>query len=345
MIDKRPYDWSRRKFISRLTLTGTAALVGLRAGPAKASPSLETTRIRLSLVPPACWAPQYVAEPLLRKEGFTDVQYIRTKGGKGLDEDVRSGKVDITTGFSGRQVKGVRPGDPTIFLSGLHPGCYSLIGGDRVRSVRDLKGKTVRVAMSPGSGPHVFFSTIVAYVGLDPKKDINYLWIPKAESMRLFAEGKIDAFMSFAPEPQELRARNIGHVLVDTNVDRPWSQYFCCLLVGNREFVEKHPEATKRALRAILLANDICASDPELAATTLIEKKVRKASEYEYIVQAMKEIPYDKWREYNPEDTIRYYALRLRELGMIEWSPQEIIDKNTDWSFIEGLRGELGLTW
>lgn len=345
MIDKQTDHWSRRRVLSGLTLTGSAALLGLGPGPAVAEPPPETTRLRLTLLSPACWAPQYMAEPLLREEGFTDVQYVRVKGGKELDEFVRSGKVDITTGFSGRQVKGVTPGDSTVFLSGLHAGCYSLIAGDRIRSVGDLKGKTVRVAQTPGSGPHVFFSTIVAYVGLDPRKDINYLWIPKAESMRLFAEGKIDAFMSFAPEPQELRARKIGHVLVDTNVDRPWSQYFCCLVVGNREFVERHPVATKRALRALLLANDICAREPELTAATLIEKGVRKASEYEYIVQAMKEIPYDKWREYDPEDTIRFYALRLRELGMIESSPQEIIARNTDWRFLKEMKDELKLTW
>ena len=345
MSDKQSDHCSRRRFLSGLTLTGSAALLGLRPGPAAAEPPPETTRLRLSLHKPACWAPQYVAEPLLREEGFTDVQYVRTKGGKGLDEAVRSGKVDITPGFSGRQVRGVTPGDPTVFLSGLHAGCYSLIASDRIRSIRDLKGKAVWVGDNPAAGPHVFFSTIVAYVGLDPSKDINFLWIPKAESQRLFAEGKIDAFMSFAPEPQELRARKIGHVLVDTNVDRPWSQYFCCLVVGNREFVRRHPVATKRALRALLLANDICAREPELAAATLIEKKVRKASEYEYIVQAMKEIPYDKWREYDPEDTIRFYALRLRELGMMKSSPQEIIARNTDWRFLKEMKDELKLTW
>ncbi len=29
----------------------------------------------------------------------------------------------------------------------------------------------------------------------------------------------------------------------------------------------------------------------------------------------MKEIPYDRWREYDPEDTVRFYALRLHEAG------------------------------
>ncbi len=37
----------------------------------------------------------------------------------------------------------------------------------------------------------------------------------------------------------------------------------------------------------------------------------------------MKEIPYDKWREYDPEDAMRFYALRLHEVGMIKSSPQK----------------------
>jgi NitT/TauT family transport system substrate-binding protein len=116
-------------------------------------------------------------------------------------------------------------------------------------------------------------------------------------------------------------------------------------VVGNREFIRRNPVATKRALRALLKANDICAREPELAARTLVERKVRKASEYNYIVQAMKEIPYGKWREYNPEDTIRFYTLRLREVGMIKSSPQEIIAKNTDWRFLRELKKELNLKW
>jgi NitT/TauT family transport system substrate-binding protein len=40
-------------------------------------------------------------------------------------------------------------------------------------------------------------------------------------------------------------------------------------------------------------------------------------------LQAMREIPYDKWREYDPEDTVRFYALRLHEVGMIKTQPAE----------------------
>ena len=116
-----------------------------------------------------------------------------------------------------------------------------------------------------------------------------------------------------------------------------------CLIVGNRDFIANNPVATKRALRAILRANDICSREPERAAAALIEKGARKPAEYEFVVQGLREIPYDKWRDYDPEETVRYYALRLRELGMIESTPQEIIARNTDWRFLQELKDELNI--
>ena len=62
---------------------------------------------------------------------------------------------------------------------------------------------------------------------------------------------------------------------------------------------------------------------------------------YDYALQTLSEIPYDKWREYDAEDTIRFYALRLHELGMIKSSPQKIIAEGTDWRFLNELKREL----
>jgi NitT/TauT family transport system substrate-binding protein len=111
-----------------------------------------------------------------------------------------------------------------------------------------------------------FYTSAVSYVDLDPRKDIDWVTQPTAESMRLFIEGGIDAVIGFPPEPQELRARKIGHVLVNTAVDRPWSQYFCCVLVANHPFIREHPVAAKRAVRAVLKATDLCALEPERGA-------------------------------------------------------------------------------
>ena len=122
-------------------------------------------------------------------------------------------------------------------------------------------------------------------------------------------------------------------------MDRPWSQYFCCMVAAHREFVQRYPVATKGALRAILKATNVCAREPERVARFLVDKGYTK--NYEYALQAMLEIPYDTWRAYDPEDTVRFFALRLREAGMIRSTPQKIIATGTDWRFLNELKKEL----
>ena len=174
--------------------------------------------------------------------------------------------------------------------------------------------------------------------GARPRKAFQLVVDPKVKPLDLFVEGKIDAFLGFPPEPQELRARRVGHVIVDSTVDRPWSQYFCCMLGGNREYVQRHPVATKRVLRAILKATDLCAHEPARVARTLSVGGL--AGQDDYPRQALSEMPYYKWRDYDAEDTIRFYALRLHEIGMIKSSPQKIIADGTDWRFLK-LKREL----
>jgi NitT/TauT family transport system substrate-binding protein len=144
--------------------------------------------------------------------------------------------------------------------------------------------------------------------------------------------------MGFAPEPQELRAKKIGRSLIDFGKDQPWLQYFCCMAAANREFARKHPVATKRALRAMLKATDICVSQPERAARLMVDRGV--ADKYEYVLQSVKEIGF-RWRENDSEDTVRFWALRLREAGIIKSSPNRIIAQGTDWRFFTELKREL----
>ena len=57
--------------------------------------------------------------------------------------------------------------------------------------------------------------------------------------------------------------------------------------------------------------------------------------------RTISDVPYASWREYDPEDTLRFYALRLHEVGMIKSSPKEIITEGTDWRFLDELKREL----
>jgi NitT/TauT family transport system substrate-binding protein len=229
-------------------------------------------------------------------------------------------------------------GEPITLIAGVHVGCFELFAHEGIRSIRDLKGKKVG-SQAWGLAPHAFVTSMAAYVGLNPTKDIEWVLSPSVDPKELFAQRKVDAFLGLPPEPQELRARKIGSVIVNSSIDRPWSQHYCCMLTGNRDFVHKNPVATKRVPRAILKATDFCVSDPAAVARQIVDRGF--TPRYDYALQTLQEVPYNKWRDYDPEDTLRFYALRLREAGMIKVTPNKLIADATDWRFLNELKREL----
>jgi len=177
-----------------------AALAG-RSRTADAEPPPETTRLTLLQTASLCQAPQYVAEDLLRGEGFTDVRYIKKDGQRAIADALASGEANINMHFSGPLILRLDAGAPITILAGVHPGCYELFATERVRTVSDLKGKTVGIRGLEGP-EHVFLASMLAYVGLDPRKDVTWVTHSTDTSIALLAEGKIDAFMGFPPDPR-----------------------------------------------------------------------------------------------------------------------------------------------
>jgi len=323
--------------LGTLAATAAASLIGppyLRAQDGQ----LETTNIRIGKIAGICIAPQYVADELLRAEGFTDVRYVATEPGTPSALALAHGEIDFTMNFSPPLIVAIDAGDPITIVGGEHAGCFELFAREGIRSISDLKGKTVGV-QALRSSQYLFLSGMASYVGLDPAKDIRWVTSLSPKPMELFAEGKIDAFLGLPPEPQELHARNTGHVIFNSATERPWSQYFCCMLAGNRDYVRKYPVATKRVLRAVIKATDLCVSEPERVARRLVDGGF--TPRYDYALQTLKEIQYAKWREYDAEDTVRFYSLRLRESGLIRATPNKILADGTDWRFFNELKREL----
>jgi NitT/TauT family transport system substrate-binding protein len=328
---------SRRRFLTDAAVAGAAGFVGFDTwGKALAAePPPETTSVRLPRMPIICFAPLYVCEELLRNEGFTDIRFVDISVPELLDSSaLSSGRVDFAAALTLGHLIGFDSGAPITLLSGVHVGCYELFAHGDIRTITDLKGKKVG---SLGANPLV--SMISAWVGLDPKKDLTLVDDPAAKPLELFVEGKLDAYLAFPPEPQQLHARKVGHVILRTAVDRPWSQYFCCTLAGNKEYVAQHPAATKRVIRAILKAADLCASQPEQSARLIVDRGF--VAGYDYALQTLDENPYGQWREYDAEDSVRFYALRLHELGMIKRDPKRILAEGTDFHFFDELKREL----
>lgn len=327
--------WRRRSVMGSVAAFALAAACPRRSGAAEPPP--ETRRIRIQDSPIACYAPLYVAEALLKAEGFAEVEYVKVPTATGPGPALAEGRVDLIQDDATAYLRQIEGSSPVVVLAGIHSGCWELFAQKSVRSLVDLKGRSI--AAQENSSRKVFVSAMIASVGLDPRKDVQWINHEVSESLRLFEQGKVDAFMGFVPEPQELRARKVGKVLINTEIDRPWSQYFCCLLAGHRDFVRHNPVATKRALRAMLKAADLCVSQPEAAARLMAAKGVSPS--YDYLLQAVKDIGYRKWRLYEPEDTMRFWGLRLRELGFIKGDPNKLVSQGANWQFINELRREL----
>jgi NitT/TauT family transport system substrate-binding protein len=328
---------TRRRFLAALSMAGAAGAMGARSSFA-AEPPPEVTAIRISKVTSICIAPQYVAEELLRQEGFTTVSYVAVNAGLAAAQAVARGDVDLSVNYTPPLITAMDAGGPLTLLAGVMVGCFELFGSAQIRRITDLKGKAVGV-QSIGSSPHIFLSIMASYVGLNPQNDIRWITSASPTPMDLFLDGKIDAFLGFPPEPQELRARKGLHSIVNSAADRPWSQYFCCSLAGHSDFVRSYPIATKRVLRAILKAADFCATQPQRAARQIVDDGF--TPNYDYALDTITALPYDKWRSYDPEDTIRFYALRMTESGLIKSSPRQLIAEGTDWRFLNELKREL----
>jgi NitT/TauT family transport system substrate-binding protein len=285
-----PIMQTRRRFLATTALAGGGGLITIPRALA-AEPPLETTTVRLGKIPASCDAPIYAADDLLRAEGLTDFRFIDTVPGPARIEALGRGEFDFTMTSALTQINALNNGVPITIVAGLHAGCYELFARDGVRGITELKGKRVGLAsVSPA-----LLIMMAAAVGLD-RKDFDWVTDPALRPLDLFANGKIDAFLGFPPEPQELRARHAGHVIVNTALDRPWSQYLCCMLAGNREFVRNNPVATKRTIRAILKATDLCDSEPQSVARTITDRGF--ADRYDPLLQTLKDNPY-KWREYD----------------------------------------------
>jgi NitT/TauT family transport system substrate-binding protein len=172
-----------------------------------AEPPPEVTRLRLIAQRGSiCVAPKYVAEALLQAEGFTDIHYAEEPQFSTRMQRLAAGETDLEFSFVGPRIPRIDAGDPIVILAGGHIGCFELFGTAQVRTIRDLKGKMVAIP-ALRSPQHIFLSSMVAYVGLDPGQDIQWVTQPRVESMRLLAAGKMDAYLGFPPDPQELRAK------------------------------------------------------------------------------------------------------------------------------------------
>ena len=325
-----------------LGLTGAGAALLFGCGddekPFDTSGPLETTRIRtFASDQTICASPMYLSREFLGQEGFTDVQTFPQTGE--IYQDVADGKVDIAIDFGLILVQQMDAGLHLKALAGVHAGCYEVFAREGIATIGQLDGKKIAhdETIDPG-----FIATILRWVGI-PVDERTLVGYPAKQLVAALANGEVDAVLATPPFNHRLRAAKVGHVVVSGTDDRPWAQYFCCMVYAGSDFVKKNPVATKHALRAFLKGADFIVRDPEGAARYLVEHK--DTEDYDETLAELKHLNYNIWRTYDAEDSLRYFSLRMKDTGDIRGTPAQIIKKNADWRFVDELKREMPMAF
>jgi len=301
-------------------------------------PPPETTTLRI-VYPPECDPGLWLATDYLREEGFTDITHVPTSftTRAWLTDDL----ADIAPAHPEFMVATIDAGLPLTVLAPLHSACLELWADRSITTPSDLKGRRISVRLKDPSDQYfAFFAALLGYVGIG---DVHFVeaGIDKYDAMvAAFTEGRADAVLAGGAQGPKLHRlpKSPGHVILDTMTDKPWSLYECCHLVANRDWARENPVATKRATRALLRATDRAAHDHAGAARDSIAAGYPK--DESLVVAAMAMCRYN-WRDVEPTETTRFFALRLAEAKVIKSTPQQVIDRGTDFAYQRQLRSEL----
>jgi NitT/TauT family transport system substrate-binding protein len=312
------------------TTTETSTAIG--------PPETATVRINYQV---GCDPWTWLADDFLKAEGFTDVRVLNDPAL--FADGAARGLADLDVFFGTDLAARVDAGQPIIALAGTHTGCFELWARPGINSFRDLRGKRILVdkrdaLLDPFYGMWVGF---LAWVGVDPS-EVQFIEMadPAHTNVDRYIGGMSDAILASVTEGPALRAdpNTPGRRIFDMGMDKPWSGYYCCMLGANRDWAKANPNATKRATRAVLRAIDYGAKDREQAVKVAVEKKVPE--DLSLLYEAIKDLNY-KWRDFDPEDTVRFYALRLADAKLLKKTPSRIISDGTDFAFLHRMQKEL----
>jgi NitT/TauT family transport system substrate-binding protein len=321
-------------------LAACAQQSGAAQLPPKELPPPETTTVRI-VMPPECDPGIWLARDYLLAEGFTDVSFVPTPfvSQTWLTNDL----ADIAPGHAEFTVATIDAGLPLTILAGLHRGCFELWVDRSIANVRDLRGRRISVRQGKMSDQFfVFFAALLGPIGIDPLKDVHFVESGPEDypgMISAYTEGRADAVLAGGAQGPFLKRLNApGHVILDTMVEKPWSQYVCCHLVANRDWAHRNPIATKYVTRAVLRATDVAAKDHARAAHDSVAGGFPK--EESLVTAAMAMSTYN-WRDLDPEETLRFFGLRLAAIKLIKRTPDQLIQSGTDLAYMRQLRSEL----
>ena len=122
---------------------------------------------------------------------------------------------------------------------------------------KKASGKEVKVAMTfPGGTHDLWIRYWLAAGGIDPDKDVSTIVVPPPQMVANMKVGNMDAFCVGEPWNEQLVNQNIGFTACSTG--ELWSKHPEKALGMRAAWVDKHPNAAKALLAAVMEAQQRC---------------------------------------------------------------------------------------
>jgi NitT/TauT family transport system substrate-binding protein len=215
--------------------------------------ALSADKIRISMTG---FAGQFVTFPLAQKRGFLkeegiEAEIIRISAAAGRAA-LSGGEVDYSTGIGGTAIGGALSGVPIKVVACYVPApVLALVSRPEIKSVQQLKGKTVAVLIFGGVA-HFAARAIVKHFGLDAEKDLKYLAVgPPDARYAALSQGLVDA--AVLGPPLDFEAKKQGHNILaraDEVLIFPETG-----LVTSVKKIQEKPDEIRRVIRAGIKSN------------------------------------------------------------------------------------------
>jgi len=343
-----------RAALAAVSLAVIASLLLLPAGCGKGTDkdgaksgdkprSAEPVKLTVAYLGLTCEAPIFIAdEKGFYKEEGLDVT-LRKTDWDGLREGLGKDTFQANHTLLMYLLKPIEQGADMKITGGIHTGCLRVQVSTKkdIKSVQELKGKTIGVPTHIGSPPYMFASRVLAANNINPDPvngEVKWKPFPPDVLGKAVDEGLVDAVATSDPIGTILVGKGLVKTIADQSSDAPYAEEYCCVSVVSGALLRRDPAAAAKVTRALFKGAMWVCENPAPAATICVEKKYIAAS-VEINTQALSKLKYVPGVA-KCKDSLQQAAKEMKLAGLLQPTTDADALARRAWQDLDGVTDE-----
>jgi NitT/TauT family transport system substrate-binding protein len=202
--------------------------------------------------------------PLAREKGFFkeegfDAEIVRITGPSGRSA-LMSGDIDYYTTIAFIVQSAIQGLPVKVVAAYVNCPPFVVMSRPELKSAQDLKGKTMGIGAPPGSSPDVIAKLSLKHLGLNPDKDLKFVYLNSHERTYLGLEQGLYGVGLITP-PFDFQGKKLGlNSLVRSDEILIYPEDG---LIATVKKIKEKPDEVKRVIRAGIKANRYIRSQRE----------------------------------------------------------------------------------